>query len=645
MQPWRRFAAVMESPASGALGPRALPPQRAHPKVKLHKFHLIHAITATALPAPSLNIMNCDSPTKTESQIVRMQGWPEGAWTIHWYGRFLPAQIENAGAQIEILLRRSEGQELQWVQAGIGSLGLLPLGAQVRDGEVFPQTAPGLVERTFFVGFPGGAADSNRKAAGAKLEDGLFLIPPFKYRLQTPDNLALRSPVYQFTDEDSPIQILIPAAEFARNYLLRTSKLANELTIGPLQETMGRLIQEPIQIQPDGSTLLRLPAGIGPHEAYTVVMLASDHAAQHCFNHFYGARLAAIRQGRPAYLDFPPPLAGFHRVRALGVPIRGKDHDSFLVLRLDRLPWPALPSPLAIEFERNERADEDDLDAPTARYPGRDLSAVDLARAQLLRKRAPNMALTPQQKHSVIAAPPQMAYESRSRINKVHVIRPGPQKNENAASDGSLSTAPAVGGGTVRPLHVIDPHVQVVPDLATAGSPRRETVAPRISLPPTFGELLGAVELLPEAWQTSIHPGTLLDADEGYGYWEFPAAGRQTWPHMDGGRRRRCLCIALHWQRYRAYVLEIERRSDKNDKYCTLVLSTIGGLPLTGDDFRLILSETTQKSGVWQVPKPFQYKRLMHRHGERADFANKIRLWAEHLVGSGTLSATDIAGS
>lgn len=268
-------------------------------------------------------------------------------WTAVCYGKITPNPEITSEHLIDLHFERKHQpipgakakSQFCTAQIGIGALPGTALGTQWVNGKIIGDH-PKLETRSGIVHFPNGTPSVI--SAYHQDEDEKPLIPAWLNPI--PGEAASSPHISLPASGGFGENIIIPCAEVARAYFLRTTKLALTLMSDPIDRAIPHILDLNVPKKP-GENPFCLREGFNDDDAVVASLLLYSSLFKSRASAFAIAQIAARRKSTASFLKVTPPIMGEGRVTALGYSFKVDGKKSFLALRLIEIPTPQFDVP------------------------------------------------------------------------------------------------------------------------------------------------------------------------------------------------------------------------------------------------------------------------------------------------------------
>lgn len=556
--------------------------------------------------------------------VVHMELPMDGrAWRVEWIGdvRLNPSSPQEL--EVKVAFRRmgvapdfKPTTKIREVWIGVGALCGLPLGSLWKDGRYFGLAPAEAL--SFTVNLPSeekGADSVSYELATASLKNrkhyfGSHLIPEYlgngyvmRIQLAKPKTRLRR--------------LYIPLFEIARSWFLRDSELTLRLLSGPIDIAIEQLHDSALsKAADDGGIVLALRAGLSPGVVPTVAMLVSDPYSRFVAGRMVNQLVKAHVGKKTAGLEALPPVQGRWQIEAMGEWGEKLNRNAFYVYRMTAIQLPALPD---IEWFHVGR---EDLGDSLVVSDGFGATSAQTERNRKVQVRVSHH-LDPSKKMGrtqqwVDPSPFLNAPRVHKRPEDAPDLRNRQQAPSNASANRDYEVLASSGMGAGYGEGLPSFRYKSIPyGLEEQGS--------RTLMPAGLEKMLSILEQLQKDPDLKIRVvGGVGAIKEPSGIVRTRLPQRYAWSHVEG-RPREALCYEIKIREHYFYLLEVERRFEK-EELSTCLVSRTGGRRLVPSNLDHILDEFSQKRGSWKlVRKPYWRRTLAHKFKDERSFVRRVK--------------------
>jgi hypothetical protein len=540
-------------------------------------------------------------------------------WRCEWFGEVRTNPAVPLELEISVAFRRLESDwsvlidaEIRSVWIGMGSFCSIRLGSLWRDGRLL--SVGTWTTEEFFVDFatprrlPVSNAAFGSSAQSSVKTFGSLRIPDTEH--DQPVILANTLGAGRATTRP---KVAIPLHEIARTWYLRDSEITLRILSQPFPYALDLLYDARSSTITSSKLRLAIRPGISAGSVPIIGMLASNAkvilATRSLIDRIVAAKLS---QGR-ACLDVMPPSIGRTRIIATGEWKEVLRIRTFFVYSLVGIELPKMPS---IEWFRSDGDNDVELVAGNDDSESTDHGSARVAEIRVTNFQEPS---TRAASVSVFIQPAEFLnlplIERHSTPNKlkrtVHLTA------HDHVSDSCTSEEVASGSGTSPADGVRSVRFEATTTMP-ADNVGNQFLAAGFESMIDLARRLGTIEGLRV---NSARGADFLDDISGFT--RTLMTKELTWARI-GDRRRRALCIEIQYEDVYYYVVEVERRFQKEELSSCLVGRKDGKQFETGDLDR-VLNECAQHRGSWSyLREPYWYRTLAHKFKGVETMASKI---------------------
>lgn len=545
------------------------------------------------------------------------------AWRVEWIGdvRLNPSSPQEL--EVKVAFRRmgvapdfKPTTKIREVWIGVGALCGLPLGSLWKDGRYFGLTTAEALSCTVNLPSDEKGADSvSYEIATASLKNrkhyfGSHLIPEYlgngyvmRIQLAKPKTRLRR--------------LYIPLFEIARSWFLRDSELTLRLLSGPIDVAIEQLHDSALsKVADGGGIVLALRAGLSSGVVPTVAMLVSDAYSRFVAGRMVNQLVKAHVSKKTAGLEALPPVQGRWQIEAMGEWGEKINRNAFYVYRMTAIQLPALPD---IEWFH---VGCEDLGDSLVVSDGFGETSAQTERSRKVQVRVSHH-LDPSKKMGrtqqwVDPSPFLNAPRVSKRAEDAPDLRNRPPGASNTSENRNYEVLASSGVGVGHGEGLSSFRYKSIP----YGS---EEQGARAFLPAGLDKMLAILG------QLQKDPDLKIRAVGGVGATKEPAGIVRTklrqkyaWSHVEG-RLREALCYEIKVQERYFYLLEVERRFEK-EELSTCLVSRTGGQRLVPSNVDHILEEFAQRRGSWKsVREPYWRRTLAHKFKDERSFVRRVK--------------------
>jgi len=559
----------------------------------------------------------------------RLDSFPEDGlvWTAAAFGRLALNDEVPSEHLVDLHLYRQPTAEersnakalFEVAKIGAGTIPDTLLGDQWVDGEA-GEKHPDLKFASGTVIFPSTPPALQR--AWAKMNTGEFLIPPWALPIprEAQDAPYIVLPATGNLGE----QVIVPTAEIARAWFLRSTMLTLALLSDPVDEAIKAIIDDEVP-QIEGENPICLREGFGESDVMIAAALRYSALFRQRASQIRTAIMAASVQNKAPYLVAMPPVVGEFPIAAYGKRIGSGPNRRFLVMRLVRIPPPGLdvPANSIVHYQRQEE-EIDPTESASGQRSGYNYRIKPRPgnRPGLGHRDEPNNNISPVRLDPnlpVFDNPP--TFTVRQPPPRKRSQGTGPPREGEPPTE--LSTGAGKWSGDTGPLRYQDggEASEVQRNRPAAMAATFENVEPVI--PRMQAKGCRVWTLSNDYRSEGISPNTRYNLSDGF--------ISNSWVYV-GDLLRQLLVIEIESDGGYFYLFDIERRPAPAIEHYTLYFATRfapGHSPFSRLTFEQIASIIElgclpKKSGVWRKVDGYQSVKLHHTHSNLDQLATKL---------------------
>lgn len=558
-------------------------------------------------------------------------------WRVEWIGDVRRNPFSPKELEVRVAFRRftkeqpprpSSTSREEYV--GVGTLCNLPLGSLWRDGR--------------YVGDDEAArltVDLDFSSTGQKPDTISYrmVAAPQKNRANTFGGLRVPAAmgsgyvmeIRLARQRNRARTICIPLFEVARSWFLRDSELALRLLSNPLAIAIDGLFDPQQSVINQTQTLLALRPGLSEGAIPIVAMLATSEYARLVAGRMVNRIVKAFMTQTSATLEALPPHPDRWNIDAYGRWGEKNDRGTFYVHRMASIELPAM-GPIewfTTEVHSDEVRRDGSLHSELGEHPG------SLGRENRVRV---NHYFEPSARrgnvYATVKAPPIM--------NPPELTRRPPQIEPTRNGEARKRQT----GSAVVPDQEVSSGIGTSWDAGVAGfrykSPDIGSDGTKSFLPAGLEQLSKiALELKsdPEMRVRSVGGSANQIGPENLVRTQMPE--QIPWSYVDG-RIRNALCFEITFRSRHFYLMEVERRFDKEELSACLVGLT-SGRGFKPEHIDQVLREYARHRGSWtSVRQPFWKRTLAHKFKSETTFVKRLReILVAHVEAASSNSTGD----